>query len=123
MPDLTSRRLVEYGASVPISTGNNNFVSKINVDTIDKVDSNGLLSIGSFSFCQATIVVVKGMQIDQGYFSPQFVTSPEDLGYVAVKVWKTPDCGESCCMDCNVVAHSLLLLWSTKEVVYHSLSI
>jgi len=48
-------------------------------DALDKVGSNGVLSIESSSSTETFVEVTEGMEIDRGYISPQFVTNNERL--------------------------------------------
>eukprot|EP00246_Nothoceros_aenigmaticus_P011639 TRINITY_DN324_c0_g1_i1.p1 TRINITY_DN324_c0_g1~~TRINITY_DN324_c0_g1_i1.p1 ORF type:complete len:604 (+),score=148.24 TRINITY_DN324_c0_g1_i1:77-1888(+) len=66
-------------AIAAISAGNDDFVGTMIADAIDKVGSDGVLSIESSSSFETTVEVEEGMEIDRGYISPQFVTNPEKL--------------------------------------------
>lgn len=66
-------------AIAAISAGNDDFVGEMIADAIDKVGSDGVLSIESSSSFETTVEVEEGMEIDRGYISPQFVTNPEKL--------------------------------------------
>ncbi|KAG6483912.1 hypothetical protein ZIOFF_060698 [Zingiber officinale] len=62
-----------------ISVGNDEFLGTMIADAIDKVGSDGMLSIESSSSFETTVEVEEEMEIDRGYISPQFVTNPEKL--------------------------------------------
>mmetsp|Transcript_30753 Transcript_30753/g.68139 ORF Transcript_30753/g.68139 Transcript_30753/m.68139 type:complete len:404 (-) Transcript_30753:1149-2360(-) len=62
-----------------ISAGNDNFVGDMIADALDKVGSNGVLSIESSNSTETFVEVQEGMEIDRGYISPQFVTNNERL--------------------------------------------
>ncbi|KAJ0259027.1 hypothetical protein HA466_0077200 [Hirschfeldia incana] len=66
-------------AVVTISAGNDELVGTMIADAIDKVGSDGILSIESSSSFETTVEAEEGMEIDRGYISPQFVTNPEKL--------------------------------------------
>jgi chaperonin GroEL (HSP60 family) len=62
-----------------ISAGNDDSVGEMIADALDKVGSNGVLSIESSSSIDTFVEVTEGMEIDRGYISPQFVTNQERL--------------------------------------------
>ncbi|GAQ82496.1 chaperonin GroEL [Klebsormidium nitens] len=64
-------------AVASISAGNDDFVGTMIADALDKVGSDGVLSIESSSGFETTVEVEEGMEIDRGYISPQFVTDTE----------------------------------------------
>ncbi|XP_010542582.1 PREDICTED: ruBisCO large subunit-binding protein subunit alpha, chloroplastic-like [Tarenaya hassleriana] len=66
-------------AVATISAGNDELIGAMIADAIDKVGPDGVLSIESSSSFETTVEVEEGMEIDRGYISPQFVTSPEKL--------------------------------------------
>lgn len=46
-------------------------------DAVDKVGSEGVISVEEAKGAEAAVEVVHGMQFDRGYRSPYFVTDPE----------------------------------------------
>ncbi|KAF5828749.1 chaperonin 60A [Dunaliella salina] len=62
-----------------ISAGNDEFIGEMIADALDKVGSNGVLSIESSNSTETVVEVQEGMEIDRGYISPQFVNNPERL--------------------------------------------
>lgn len=62
-----------------ISSGNDEFVGEMIAEALDKVGSNGVLSIETSNSTETVVDVQEGMEIDRGYISPQFVTNQEKL--------------------------------------------
>uniref|UniRef100_A0A7S3R0V5 Uncharacterized protein n=1 Tax=Dunaliella tertiolecta TaxID=3047 RepID=A0A7S3R0V5_DUNTE len=62
-----------------ISAGNDEFIGEMIADALDKVGSNGVLSIESSNSTETVVEVQEGMEIDRGYISPQFVNNQERL--------------------------------------------
>ena len=58
-----------------ISAGNDISVGEMIAEALDKVGSDGVLSIESSSSLETVVEVQEGMGIDRGYISPQFVTN------------------------------------------------
>ena len=66
-------------AVASISAGNDEVIGQMIADAIDKVGSDGVLSIESSNSFETTVEVEEGMEIDRGYISSQFVTNSERL--------------------------------------------
>lgn len=66
-------------AVASISAGNDDFVGDMISDAIDKVGSDGVLSIESGTGLETVVDVEEGMEIDRGYISPQFITNQERM--------------------------------------------
>ena len=62
-----------------ISSGNDEFVGEMIAAALDKVGSNGVLSIEASNSTETFVEVQEGMAVDRGYISPQFVTNSERL--------------------------------------------
>ena len=62
-----------------ISAGNDPFVGDLLAHAMEKVGSDGVISIESSTSFETTVDVEEGMEIDRGYVSPQFVTNQEKL--------------------------------------------
>lgn len=64
-------------AIASISAGNDDFVGEMVATAIEKVGSDGVISIESSTSFETTVDVEEGMEIDRGYISPQFITNQE----------------------------------------------
>lgn len=62
-----------------ISAGNDMSVGVMIADALDKVGSDGVLSIETSNSLETTVDVQEGMEIDRGYISPQFITNQERM--------------------------------------------
>lgn len=62
-----------------ISAGNDESIGEMIADALDKVGSDGVLSIETSTTLETSVEVQEGMEIDRGYISPQFVTNTEKL--------------------------------------------
>lgn len=62
-----------------ISAGNDLAIGEMIASALDKVGSNGVLSIESSNSIDTVVDVQEGMEIDRGYISPQFVNNQERL--------------------------------------------
>jgi chaperonin GroEL (HSP60 family) len=62
-----------------ISAGNDEFIGEMLAEALDKVGTNGVLSIETSQSTETFVEVQEGMEIDRGYISPQFVTNQERL--------------------------------------------
>ncbi|KAF5201673.1 60 kDa chaperonin [Thalictrum thalictroides] len=64
-------------AVASISAGNDEFVGNLIAEAVEKIGSDGIISIESSSSIETTVVVEEGMKIDKGYMSPHFVTNQD----------------------------------------------
>jgi chaperonin GroEL len=62
-----------------VSAHNEPAVGKLVADAMDRVGSEGVLSLEESKGIDTGLDVVKGMQFDRGFESPYFVTSPERM--------------------------------------------
>jgi chaperonin GroL len=60
-----------------ISAGNDASIGQMIAEALDRVGSDGVLSIETSNSFETNIEVQEGMEIDRGYISPQFVTNTE----------------------------------------------
>ena len=48
-------------------------------DAMDKVGSEGVITVEKSKVTQTDLEVVEGMQFDRGFLSPYFITNPEKM--------------------------------------------
>ncbi|KAJ8627707.1 hypothetical protein MRB53_021014 [Persea americana] len=64
-------------AVASISAGNDDFIGSLIAEAIDKIGTNGVISIESSSTFETTVQIEEGMKIDKGYISPHFITNQD----------------------------------------------
>jgi chaperonin GroEL len=74
---VSSRR--ERAQVATISAHNDSQLGKLVADAMDKVGSEGVVSVEEAKGTEISVEVVEGMQIDRGFLSPYFVTDAEKM--------------------------------------------
>jgi len=62
-----------------ISAHNDTAIGELVGDAIDKVGSEGVITVEEAKGTETAVEIVQGMQFDRGYLSPYFVTDPERM--------------------------------------------
>ena len=66
-----------------ISSGNDDYVGRLIADAMDKVGTDGVITVEESKSMGTNLEVVEGMQFDKGYVSPYMVTDAEKMEAVA----------------------------------------
>jgi chaperonin GroEL len=62
-----------------ISAGNDDYIGKLIADAMDKVGTDGVITVEESKSMGTSLEVVEGMQFDKGYVSPYMVTDSEKM--------------------------------------------
>ncbi|HDT15623.1 MAG TPA: chaperonin GroEL [Firmicutes bacterium] len=69
----------EIAQVATISSNNDPEMGKLIADAMDKVGNDGVITVEEAKGIETTLDVVEGMQFDQGYISPYFVTNSDKM--------------------------------------------
>jgi chaperonin GroL len=75
-PCTTSKEIAQVGA---ISANADEEIGSIISEAMEKVGKEGVITVEDGKSLNNELDVVEGMQFDRGYFSPYFVTQPEEM--------------------------------------------
>jgi chaperonin GroEL len=75
-PVKTRKEKAQVGA---ISAHNDPIIGELVADAMDKVGSEGVITVEESKTTETALEVVEGMQFDRGFISPYFITNPEKM--------------------------------------------
>ncbi len=73
------KKHAEIAQVAAISANNDNEIGEIIADAMDKVGTEGVITVEEANGIETTLDVVEGMQFDKGYLSPYFVTDRDTM--------------------------------------------
>ena len=62
-----------------ISANNDDEIGSMIADAMEKVGTDGVITVEEAQSIESSLDLVDGMQFDKGFLSPYFITSPEDM--------------------------------------------
>ncbi len=69
----------EIAQVATIAANNDSEIGNLIADAMEKVGKDGVITVEEAKSMKTTLEVVEGMQFDQGYLSPYFVTDPDRM--------------------------------------------
>ena len=75
-PTKDQQEIAQVGT---ISSNNDETIGNIIAEAMNKVGKEGVITVEEAKGMETTLDIVEGMQFDQGYLSPYFVTDPEKM--------------------------------------------